>query len=677
MTEINNNNNKNVEIKVEDKNTCRSEMNFKEVKVKVYKKSDLIEPVTENEKKQKKKVITIAIASSIGLAVVTLLILIIGHLCFGWFKNKEPLIIDKIREENVVSRYSEVKQAINYYDYEGVEEGQKTQSHLLSTDFIVGLNKKERLDKIYDFNNIDYLYESFILILNITHSNETDSTFLGGLNIYDEANSLEDLMEINNEFLKKYFGESNYEQNNIPFAKFYFYENGTLDKIYFPEGINDYYKTLVVDLIEKITPKLSKSLYKDESNKVGLENGNEGTYFNYEEITRNGELDKTIIYEDKIENNLDKGKDTFENNQLNSKTVRTFNSTGDMTLLEGEGEVRFISNRVEPGEDSKNENLRENEEIEGEERNSTANESLYNLGFNEFKLNAKSNMQLIKNGLEPKTLTNLKHLSELLRMELYQKKKTSIYINDDNKPEERDINEDAQEKKPTEALNENKRNLDASINFISSHDLTYNIISTNFLGLNIELNQNLYINNKNGLRKNTLSLKYGSQRTDLDSVSLYQYYYTGTKTNSKKLLAKELNAEAPFSAFGYLVNVDFKVKVEVTNGIYINITKGEMYVKGYETVYLGVSAHVGVNLLIVSFGARLYGHIADGTQYILVNTISRYGQTRIERYKKFNSCSVDLELYFSVWILFWKKTYSTTFNLFRGYSLYSSSYKIQ
>lgn len=94
-----------------------------------------------------------------------------------------------------------------------------------------------------------------------------------------------------------------------------------------------------------------------------------------------------------------------------------------MTILDMEGEVRFISSRVEPRQDIKNEKVRENEEIESGENNSTANESFYNLGFNEFKLNAKSNI-LIKNGLEPKTLTNLKQLSELLKMELYQKKKT-------------------------------------------------------------------------------------------------------------------------------------------------------------------------------------------------------------------------------------------------------------
>lgn len=103
--------------------------------------------------------------------------MIIGHLCFSWFKNKEPLIINKIREENLVSRYSEAKKAINYYNSEGVNEEQTVQNNSLYTDFIVGLNKINRLDKRYDFNNIDFLYESYILILNITYTNETNSIF--------------------------------------------------------------------------------------------------------------------------------------------------------------------------------------------------------------------------------------------------------------------------------------------------------------------------------------------------------------------------------------------------------------------------------------------------------------------------------------------------------------------
>lgn len=176
----------------------------------------------------------------------------------------------------------------------------------------------------------------------------------------------------------------------------------------------------------------------------------------------------------------------------------------------------------------------------------------------------------------------------------------------------------------------------------------------------------------NGLRQNNLTLNIGKKTTDLGSVSLYQYYNNSSpKTNYKKLEEKLLNVNSNFEAFGFLVNINFKVKVEAKNGIYINITNGDMYVKGYETFYLGVSENVGIDLFIVSLGAKIIGHIADGTQYILANTIYKNGETRVEKYRKINSCSVDLELYFSVWILFWKKTYSVTFNLFQGFTSYN------
>jgi len=272
---------------------------LKESQVKIATKNDIKESILIENTKKKKVMLIIAVAF-ISLAIITALILIIGHLGFSWFKSKESLVINRIREENLVSRYSEAKKSVNYYNYEGVDENQQIQSHSIDTDFIVGLSKKERVDKIYDFKNIDYLYESYILVINITHSNETDSMFIGGMNIYDEEKSVEELLEMNNAFIQKYLGSTNNTQINIPFAKFYFYENGTLDKIYFPEGMNDFYKTLIKDLIQKITPKLSKSLYKDQNSLRRLEEGKEGTYLNYEEITKNGKYEKTLIMKIKL-----------------------------------------------------------------------------------------------------------------------------------------------------------------------------------------------------------------------------------------------------------------------------------------------------------------------------------------------------------------------------------------
>ena len=95
----------------------------------------------------------------------------------------------------------------------------------------------------------------------------------------------------------------------------------------------------MTDLIEKITPKLSKSLYQDKADKRRMLNEQEeGIKLNYEKIIKNGEIEKIIIYEDNVQ------KDFIEKNtELNSKIIRTFNSSGDITSLEMKGVVKFKS----------------------------------------------------------------------------------------------------------------------------------------------------------------------------------------------------------------------------------------------------------------------------------------------------------------------------------------------
>ena len=253
------------------------------------------------DKKNKRTIIIVAL-SILGLLFIVGLVLLIGHLGFGWFKKKKDLVVQPKRENYYVSRYLENKNSTNYYYYEGENETQKLQNFSIVTDFIVAINKKNKIDKIYDFNEIDYLYESYLLILNITELNETDSVYLGGINIYDESKSINDLIKKNNEFFSNISLDENYQnnssinktQNNIPFALFYFYENGTLDEIYFPKNVNEFYKTAIIDLIEKVTPKLSNSLYKNETEKRRLEIKKEGIYLDYEQIIKSG--NKFIIF---------------------------------------------------------------------------------------------------------------------------------------------------------------------------------------------------------------------------------------------------------------------------------------------------------------------------------------------------------------------------------------------
>ena len=63
------------------------------------------------------------------------------------------------------------------------------------SDFIVPINKKERIDKRYDFSDIDNLYEAFLLIVNITQLNDNESYFLGGVDIYDKSKTIQKLIE--------------------------------------------------------------------------------------------------------------------------------------------------------------------------------------------------------------------------------------------------------------------------------------------------------------------------------------------------------------------------------------------------------------------------------------------------------------------------------------------------
>ena len=127
---------------------------------------------TENIKnKSKKKKILIISLSSLSVLLIIAIILLVGHFRFDWFKKKKELVIATDRKVNSVSRYLEHKNAINYYEFEGRNETQETQNYSIISDFIVALSKKERIDKRYDFSDIDYIYEAFLLIINITQLN--------------------------------------------------------------------------------------------------------------------------------------------------------------------------------------------------------------------------------------------------------------------------------------------------------------------------------------------------------------------------------------------------------------------------------------------------------------------------------------------------------------------------
>ena len=589
--------------------------------------------------KSKKLIIFLLIFFSI--IIISCIILMIGYFCFDWFKRKQDLMVQIRREENLVTRYLETKKASNIYY---ADNGTKIQNYTIETDFIVALNKKTKLSY---FREIDYLYETFLLIINISKINETSIDNLGGINIYDESKSINDLLDINNELLFNTSNENNAFNNSvnnqsyIPFCKFYFYENGTLGDIYFPNGTNEFYEAAILDLIEKVTPKLSKSLYKNENNKRRLQEREEGTYLDYEQIYDNNTgLNDTILYEDKIDKHLDNNNDeyAFENAELNSKMKRTFNSSGEMTSLDMEGEASFISNQ--------------------QNNSNKINETQFDL------MNVSSNIKLIQNKIERNILEDLDKLSKLFNFEKSRSFTSTLSENKGNETEELSDEQNIIGNNETKSL----RNLAKNPNFLYTFTSTYRIVSTSFLGLYIGLRQGLFIDNSSGKRSGYLNILIGNREFTISRVDHYQTNYRKKGTAYRTFVDRENGVTKQFNPFGFLIRAELKLKYHAYHGVSFDIIDGEMYVKSFADFDISVEGAFGPDFFFFSFGVELTGNIAKGSSYIQANTLTNKKLALFYYYKKISSCSVDLSLYFAINLLFYRKKYTYDIQLYKGFS---------
>ena len=683
-------------VDVSTLNLKKSENQLKMLNIKVAQKADSPEEkkgtgkVPEQlrvnyTKKNKIIIISLIVLSFLVLASI---ILMIGHFWFGWFMKKNELVVEQKRETNSVVRYLENKNAYNYYDIEGLSQEQKMQNISIFTDFIIAINKIKKINKF--FSESDYLYEAFLLIINVTEANETESIYLGGLDIYDNSKSLQELIQQNNDLIFNYYSE--HEQNftlknkteyneSIPICKYYFYKNGTIVDIYFPKNTNEFYKSEIVDLIKKVTPKLSKSLYQNENNVRRLENGEkDNTILNYEQILTNGEISKTIIYENETKGDKNENNDQFnyEKRESNSRIKRIFNSSGDMISLEMEGEAFFKSGPSTKNKnihDEKEKNLRLNEEIKG--KGNATNDSYYSLGFNEFKMNVKSNIELIKNSIEPNILESLNKLTKQIIFEEYKQSNTTLEVDEGNETDV-ETNENFTHFNHSEQFNQtnNKRILSDEINYPRSYRKSYTAVSTSFLGLSFGYELFLFIDNTNGVRQAYSKGFLGGNEIPFPEVEKRQNSNNKRDSAAKSLSAKRYGLSINFNIFGFSIGSSFYVKFSIYHGVSFEISNGEMYSRSFSSFSIGAEGSFGPNFIIVSFKYSLRGTLASGYTYIEANTLLNYGSkiTRFYFYRRLDACSLDIYFSFTINLIFWKKTYETTLNLFRLYSSSQSYY---
>ena len=313
------------------------------------------ELIQEKKKVNKKLVVGLTVAGLIAITVLTTLL--VGYFKFEWFQKKQDNVIQNIYHKGQVLLFNEVKTITTEMS---TLEGKEVVDQKIRTDFLVMINSKKKLNY---FGEIDNLYKASLVILKIGTEEKTD-----GLNHLDEK-ELENIV-------------NNPDKFEYPIAKFSFYENGTLVDIYIAKDTNHFYASSMVEIIEEITPRISKKLYNIEQN---------GVEFSFDE-------DKDEIVEEHKEKEFtDKySKIGFEGSKINKKITRKVSKDG-INQVNIETQLDLISQKPENDED------------------------FYDIGLDGYSIKINSDLKLIENKDDKELIKKIELILEKLDYEESQK----------------------------------------------------------------------------------------------------------------------------------------------------------------------------------------------------------------------------------------------------------------
>ena len=200
----------------------------------------LNEPEFVETKPNKVKIVLSILAST--LVVATISTLLVGHFKFDWFKSDEYKIDAHINRSIYQANYFSEKKTINTkFTFDGHSEEKE---YIVDNDFVVFLTgKKENLNT------------AALVLLSATGTVDDEIHELAHLNMFDEE-QVKDL-------------ESNPNGAKYPMALFKFTDDGKIEEIDLPNNMDEYNAESIIELINKVIPKLTRSKKEDISN--GLE----------------------------------------------------------------------------------------------------------------------------------------------------------------------------------------------------------------------------------------------------------------------------------------------------------------------------------------------------------------------------------------------------------------------
>ena len=198
------------------------------------------EPEFVETKPNKVKIVLSILAST--LVVATISTLLVGHFKFDWFKSDEYKIDAHINRSIYQANYFSEKKTINTkFTFDGHSEEKE---YIVDNDFVVFLTgKKENLNT------------AALVLLSATGTVDDEIHELAHLNMFDEE-QVKDL-------------ESNPNGAKYPMALFKFTDDGKIEEIDLPNNMDEYNAESIIELINKVIPKLTRSKKEDISN--GLE----------------------------------------------------------------------------------------------------------------------------------------------------------------------------------------------------------------------------------------------------------------------------------------------------------------------------------------------------------------------------------------------------------------------
>ena len=207
------------------------------------KKEEILlnEPEIVETKPSKIRIAVSIIISTLLVSAVTTLL--IGHFKFDWFKSDSYKIDAKINRSVYQANYfSEKKTVTTKYSFENGDAEQK--EYIVDNNFVVFLTGKK-----------DKLNTAALVLLSSTMTYEEKVHELAHLNMFDEE-QIKDL-------------EANPDGAKYPMAVFTFTDDETIAEIKLPNNMDEFNAESIVELIQKVIPKLTRSRKEDMSN--GLE----------------------------------------------------------------------------------------------------------------------------------------------------------------------------------------------------------------------------------------------------------------------------------------------------------------------------------------------------------------------------------------------------------------------